>query len=120
MTALMTSSAFARDRACLQNNRIWSWRALDERTLVVNDRQGRPFLVRLSGGCVGLTNATRRIRLVTDTNLGCLERGDRVRFAAPALGRTSCFVRDVRPVDRYYARRDDRYDRGRDRDHYYR
>jgi hypothetical protein len=42
------TSAAAGD-ACLQNNRIWGWRVLDERTLVVNDIENQPFLVRLSG-----------------------------------------------------------------------
>lgn len=100
----MASSAFAqRDRACLQNNRIWGWRVLNERTLTVNDRNGRPFIVNLSGGCVGLTNATLRLRFNSWTSLGCLKRGDRVSFVAPALGRMSCFVTDVRPYG-YVAR----------------
>jgi hypothetical protein len=84
-------------RACLQNNRIWSWRVVNERTLIVADRENRPFRVRLTGGCVGLTNATLRLAFRTHTNLGCLEHGDSVSFHAPALGAMSCFVRDVEP-----------------------
>ena len=85
------------DRACLQNNRIWSWRVINERTLLVTDRNYRPFLVRLGGGCVGLTGANMQLAFRTWTNLGCLRRGDEVRFVAPALGRMSCFVQDVQP-----------------------
>jgi hypothetical protein len=85
------------DTACLQNNRIWGWRVINERTLIVNDRQNRPFVVRLSGGCIGLTNANMRMGFHTWTNLGCLARGDRVSFVAPALGQQSCFVQDVQP-----------------------
>ena len=83
--------------ACLQNNRIWGWRVLDERTLVVNDIRNRPFMVRLSGGCVGLTNANIQIAFRTSTNLGCLRRGDQVMFREPTLGAESCFVTEVEP-----------------------
>jgi len=84
-------------KACLQNNRIWTWRVINEHTLIVGDRENRPFLVRLSGGCIGLTNATLRLAFRTHTNLGCLERGDSVSFHAPALGAMSCFVNEVEP-----------------------
>src|SRR5690242_11132938 len=89
IAGLMSRSAVvaqSSDRAaCLQNNRIWGCNVVNERTLIVTDRNNRPFLVRLSGGCVGLTNATLRLRFNTWTNLGCLGRGDRVSFRAPAL-----------------------------------
>jgi hypothetical protein len=99
--------------ACLQNNRIWGWNVVNERTLIVTDRNNRPFLVKLGGGCVGLTNATLRLAFNTWTNLGCLQRGDRVSFRAPALGRMSCFVNEVQPYvpgadSRYHAQREDR------------
>ena len=105
--------AFAQSRqedACLQNNRIYSWSAVNERTLVVTDRYYRPFLVHLTSGCVGLTNATLALRFRTWTDLGCLERGDRVSFRAPALGFMTCTVTDVQPYipgpnDRYYSGR---------------
>jgi hypothetical protein len=95
---LTASSAFAADdRACLQNNRIWGWRAINERTLVVTDLYYRPFLVRLRSGCVGLTNATVALQFNTWTDLGCLRPGDKVSFREPTLGEMSCLVRDVRP-----------------------
>jgi hypothetical protein len=84
-------------KACLQNNRIWSWRVINERTLIIADRENRPFLVRLTGGCVGLTNATLRLAFRTTTHLGCLEHGDHVSFRAPVLGPMSCTVTQVQP-----------------------
>ena len=97
-------------RACLQNNRIWSWNVINERTLIVTDLYSRPFRVQLGGGCVGLTNATFSLRFNTWTNLGCLERGDGVSFRAPVLGRMTCFVTGVQPYvpksgERNYAQR---------------
>jgi hypothetical protein len=82
---------------CLQNNRIWSWRMINQRTLLVQDVNYRPFVVHLTGGCIGLTNAIQALAFRTWTSLGCLKRGDEVSFRAPALGRMSCFVTDVQP-----------------------
>ncbi len=86
------------ERACLQNNHIYGWTVVNERALIVNDRYGQRFSVNLSSGCVGLTNATFALRFITTTDLGCLMRGDRIGFEAPALGPMSCFVTDVRPL----------------------
>ena len=116
LMALQTPPASAQDfrddRACLQNNHIYGWAVVNERALVVNDRYGRRFSVDLSSGCVGLTNATFALRFITTTDLGCLRRGDRIGFEAPALGPMSCFVRDVRPLagrarGGYFARPDE-------------
>jgi hypothetical protein len=102
LVALYAPSASAQDtreeRACLQNNRIYGWTVVNERALIVNDLYGRRFSVDLSSGCVGLTNATFTLRFITATNLGCLRRGDRISFRAPALGAMTCFVRDVQPL----------------------
>ena len=103
VTAVLSSSvpvspADARsNRACLRNNRIWSTSVVDDRTLVVKDRQNNPFVVELSGGCIGLTSSLGRVNFRTRTDLGCLTRGDRVSFRNPAFrGRPdTCFVRDV-------------------------
>ena len=121
---LLPDPAAAQERqACLQNNRIWGWRVVNERTLIVNDRNYHPFLVHLSGGCIGLNDAILAIRLNTFTNLGCLGRGDRVSFRAPALGRMTCFVQTVEPYgpprqDDSTARQQDRSDRYLDRNYY--
>jgi hypothetical protein len=82
-------------RTCLQNNRIWSTSVVDDRTIIVNDRFGNPFVVELSGGCTGLTTNFGPINFRTGTNLGCLGRGDRISFRHRTLGRETCFVRDV-------------------------
>jgi len=93
-----SAQALRDERACLQNNHIYGWTVLNERELIVNDRYGMRFHVNLSSGCVGLTNATFALRFITKTDLGCLTRGDRIGFQAPALGPMSCFVREVQPL----------------------
>jgi hypothetical protein len=122
LVALQTPPASAQtlrdERACLQNNHIYGWTVVNERALIVNDRYGMRFSVNLSSGCVGLTNATFALRFITTTDLGCLMRGDRIGFEAPALGPMSCFVTDVRPLagrarGGYFSRPDEPND-GRD------
>ena len=83
---------------CLQNNRIWSWQMINQRTLLVTDINYHPYTVRLTGGCVGLTNAIQALAFRTWTSLGCLKRGDEVIFREPTLGRMSCFVTGVEPA----------------------
>ena len=99
-SAMPAAPAFAQQsEACLQNNRIWGWRVINERLLILNDISYRPFLVHLTGGCIGLTNAVWAIRIRTWTSLGCLRQGDRVSFQAPALGAMSCIVTSVEAYD---------------------
>lgn len=105
-TAVMSYPAFAQPAApqqqpqqtCLQNNRIWSWNAVNDRLLIVTDRQYHRYIVRLSGGCIGLSAyPLTALRFNTFTNLGCLQRGDTVAYRAPGLGPLNCFVNDVQP-----------------------
>jgi len=116
-SAMPAAPAFAeQSEACLQNNHIWGWRVINERLLIVNDINYRPFLVHLTGGCIGLTNAVWAIRIRTWTRLGCLGQGDRVSFQAPALGLMSCVVTTVEPYsgavrDRYTENLDRGYSR---------
>jgi hypothetical protein len=98
------------ERSCLQNNRIWGWNVVNERTIVVTDHYDRPFLVRLTSGCVGLTNATFALRFKTWTELGCLEKGDTISYRDRTLGFMTCTVTEVQPYvpgpnDRYYSGR---------------
>jgi hypothetical protein len=93
---VLDGSAFARSNdVCLRSNRIWSTNVVNDRTIIVRDRQNNPFVVELSGGCTGLSSTLGGVNFRTRTNLGCLSRGDRVDFRHRALGRNTCFVRDV-------------------------
>lgn len=85
--------------ACLQNNRLWGWSVVDNRTLSITDRAQRRFRVRVAEGCVGMRRSTvsaiefRSFSL----NLSCIGPGDFVRFADPTLGRLTCGVQSVEP-----------------------
>ncbi len=83
--------------ACLQNNRLWGWSVVDNRTLSITDRAQRRFRVRVAEGCVGMRRSTvsaiefRSFSL----NLSCIGPGDFVRFVDPTLGRLTCAVQSV-------------------------
>lgn len=83
---------------CLQNNRIWQWNAVNDRLLIVTDVTYHRFIVRLNGGCIGLSvYPLTALQFYTWTNLGCLSRGDQVIYNAPDLGRLNCFIDEVQP-----------------------
>ena len=95
---LATPVLAAADNACLQNNRIWGWQAVDDRTLIVTDRNYRRFSVHLTGGCIGLDKyAAASLVVRTATSLSCLMQGDRIAFNSPGLGPLTCVVTDVKP-----------------------
>lgn len=96
LAATLAQPVMAAETACLQGNRVWGWQALDDRTLVVTDRNYKRYTVRLTGGCIGLSRyAAAPIEVSTRTNLGCMGQGDKVAFRAPGLGPLTCIVTDV-------------------------
>jgi hypothetical protein len=84
-------------KTCLQNNRIYTWRVVNTRELIVGDVENNVFTVHLGGGCIALNNSVVVLNFIGKTDLGCLERGDRVSYRAPGLGRLTCFITDVHP-----------------------
>ena len=96
--SLATPVLAAADNACLQNNRIWGWRAVDDRTLIVTDRNYKRFTVHLTGGCIGLDKyAGASLVVRTATSLSCLMTGDRIAFNSPGVGPLTCVVTDTNP-----------------------
>src|SRR6266436_6732116 len=86
----VSAAAPASEKVCLQNNRIWGFDVVDERTLAVTDRNYKRYTVHMRSGCVGLTKAVLDIRVRSTTALGCLGQGDFVSFRSPGLGPLSC------------------------------
>ena len=96
--SLATPVLAAADNACLQNNRIWGWQAVDDRTLIVTDRNYKRFTVHLTGSCIGLNRyAGASLVVRTANNLSCLMTGDRIAFNSPDLGPLICVVTDTNP-----------------------
>jgi hypothetical protein len=76
---LLSASVHAQP-ACLQVGRIWSWKPLDKKTLIVEDLLHRKFKVSIMGFCPALPY---KLTLGFKSNggingLDCLRRGDDV------------------------------------------
>ena len=96
ISATLASPVLAAETACLQANRIWGWQAVNDRTLIVTDRNYNRYTVRLSGGCINLRQYTAEpLAFSTRTSLGCVGQGDRIAFNSPGLGPLTCFVTGV-------------------------
>lgn len=93
--ALLATPVIAADNACLQHNRVWGWRALDERTLLVTDRLQNRYTVNLQGGCIGVTYGGAILVFRIWTNLSCIGKGDLIGVRTPGLGFVSCSISNV-------------------------
>ena len=92
---LATPVLAASSNACLQHNRIWGWRALDERTVLVTDRMQNRYTINMSGSCFGLTDGGAILVFRTWTNLSCVGVGDLLGVRTPGLGFISCSISNV-------------------------
>jgi len=105
IAATLSSPVLAAEEACLQSNRIWGWQAVNDRTLIVTDRNYNRYTVHLSGGCINLSQYTSApLVFRTRTSLGCVMQGDRIAFNSPGLGPLTCFVNSVEEASKQPAK----------------
>src|SRR5882672_11877902 len=64
------------ENACLQQNRAWSWRPVDDKTLIYSDRQGNDYTVTFSNSCRNLTRGDVTLVNRHWSGLRCLSSGD--------------------------------------------
>lgn len=85
--------------ACLQIGRIWSWKALDNKTLVVEDELHQKFKVGLMGYCPRLPfKLDLGFKSNTGVNgLDCLAKGDDV-IERDITGGYRCPITNVTPL----------------------
>ena len=90
----------AAEEACLQRNRLVSWRAIDDSTLEMTDRNMSKYTVRLARRCTPATRTNARLVYRTWTNLSCLRSGEVLTVLAPGGVRATCPVAGVEaPAD---------------------
>jgi hypothetical protein len=83
LAAVIARPALA-DPSCLQIGQIWNWKAVDNKTLIVEDNWHQKFKMSLMGYCPNLTFKERvGFKSIGGTELSCLTKGDYV------------FVRDI-------------------------
>jgi hypothetical protein len=81
--------------ACLQHNRVKSWRPVNDHTMVFADTFDRRYTVRTYPRCEGLDMTGARLVFHTWENLQCLRRGQIISVIAPGIGRTTCAIASV-------------------------
>ena len=94
-TLIATQVLAASSDACLQRNRLQSWRAVDNATMVMTDNQYKQYTVRLKGSCSNLDRPAATLIYRTWQNLACLQSGDIIGVTAPGLGLVTCSVAGV-------------------------
>ena len=94
-TLVATQVLAASGEACLQRNRLQSWRAVDKSTMVMTDNQYKQYTVRMNGSCSNLDRPAAILIYRTWQNLACLQSGDIIGVTAPGLGLVTCSVAGV-------------------------
>jgi uncharacterized protein DUF6491 len=85
----------ASGNVCLQRNRVVSWRAVDENTIVYTDRQMNQYTVTLRDRCSPLTQSTAVLVYRNWASLSCLQSNDAIRVKATGRALTTCRVATV-------------------------
>ena len=93
--ALVATQVLAASEACLQRNRVQSWRAIDNSTMVMTDNQYKQYTVRMKGRCSNLDRIAAKLIYRTWQNLACLQSGDIIAVTAPGMGSVTCSVAGV-------------------------
>jgi hypothetical protein len=95
LAAVLATPAFAQ-KACLQVDSIYSWTALDDKTLIVEDNWHKKFKVKLIGVCSNLKfHNALAFKSVGGMGISCLTPGDDVISHDFALGPQRCGVTSV-------------------------
>ena len=98
--------AFAQPR-CLELSQIYSFKALDDKTLIVEDNFHDKFRIGLLGYCPDLTfKEGLAFKSVGGTGLSCVTPGDDVISRDVGLGTLRCPVRTIEPYTAQMAKAD--------------
>jgi hypothetical protein len=84
-------------QVCLQQNMVWGWNVVDDKTPIVTDRLHEAYKVSLMAGCYDLKFQLRlSLRSFSGMSLSCLSRNDYV-LVPPNAGMPAqrCLISDV-------------------------
>jgi hypothetical protein len=87
----------AGDANCLEPIRLYDWKVVDNRTLIVTDRMHHDFKVALKPGCQDLKWAFGlAFAPFSSSRLSCMDRGDKVLVpASGGMPRQTCFIDSI-------------------------
>jgi hypothetical protein len=93
-TSILCAPAFAAT-PCLQQSQIYSWDALNDRTLIVEDMRHQKFKLNLMVSCQHLQFHQRLgFKTFSNTALACLTRGDNV-ISGTEIGPQMCPIKSI-------------------------
>lgn len=102
IAALISTSAIAQpaatigNRACLRFGEIYNWKALDNKTLIVEDNWHRKFRLGLMGYCEGLQFKERvGFKSRGSTSLSCMDPGDDILINQTGTGPQRCPIATI-------------------------
>ena len=94
---LIATPVFA-NPACLELSQVWSWKALDDKTVIVEDNWHQKFKLSLMGYCPNLTfKENLGFKVIGGTGLSCISTGDEVISREQAIGAFHCPISHIVP-----------------------
>src|SRR5215469_7735710 len=92
---LIASPVFA-NPSCLELGQIYSWKTIDNKTLIVEDNWHQKFRVSLMGWCPELPYKERLgFKVFGGTQLSCITRGDEVISSEYPMGHFHCPITTI-------------------------
>ena len=96
LSIVSLTPAVAQTEACIRPIRIFSMEPVDNKTIVISDRQRNQYTVHMRGTCVGMDRSTTALGFrYQGGELGCIKRGDRISYRLGASPRMTCFIDGV-------------------------
>ncbi len=96
VTTMGPTSALA-GPACLEVGRIWSWKVVDDKTLIVEDDTHQKFKMSLMFNCPNLSFKERvGFKSIGGSELSCLSKGDDVLVRDIGFP-SRCPITDIAP-----------------------
>lgn len=96
LSMLCSTSAFAAG-SCLRQSQIYNWKALDDRTLIVEDDFHAKFKLTLLSPCTNLTfKQGLGFKTFGGTALSCVSKGDEILTGTP-IGPQHCPIVKIEP-----------------------
>jgi hypothetical protein len=94
---LAAAPAFA-SATCLQQDQIYTWKALSDKTLIVEDRSHDKFKLSLIGVCSNLKfKESLAFKSFGGMGISCLTPGDDVISRDFAMGPSRCAITKIEP-----------------------
>lgn len=96
-TAALVSTEASASTTCLQQAQIYSWNALSDRVLIVEDNFHHKFKLTLMSPCQHLQfHENLGFKTFSNTALACVSKGDQV-ISGTAIGPQHCPIQTIEP-----------------------